>query len=211
LNQEKIMLDNPEHDGGKSSVNKETDVSAKPSKADLVRLKLKLISSYVIDGFAPFVAVIALIVAMVAVNGNKSGQAQLSQSAAKIDSMAAKVDSMSAILLASRAELEKLKAAKAQENALQQEENKKQDERLTPVIQSISKLQVKMKISPTLEEQLHQPASAAAATPFAASAVSVPAAAVAVPAKADVATGADKKPGAQVQILKEAINKFNKK
>ena len=173
---------------------------------------MKLISSYVIDGFAPFVAVIALIVAVIAVNGNKSGQAQLSQSAAKIDSMAAKIDSMSAILLASRAELEKLKAAKAQENALQQAENKKQDERLTPVIQSISKLQVKMKISPTLEEQLHQPASAAAAAPpLAASAVSAPAAAVAVPAKADVATGADKKPGAQAQILKEAINKFNKK
>jgi len=207
------MLDNPEHDGGKSSVNKETDVSAKPSKADLVRLKMKLISSYVIDGFAPFVAVIALIVAVIAVNGNKSGQAQLSQSAAKIDSMAAKIDSMSAILLASRAELEKLKAAKAQENSLQQAENKKQDERLIPVIQSISKLQVKMKISPTLEEQLHQPASAAASAPplLAASAVSAPAAAVAVPAKADVATGADKKPGAQVQILKEAINKFNKK
>ena len=206
------MLDNPEHDGGKSSVNKETDVSAKPPKADLVRLKMKLISSYVIDGFAPFVAVIALIVAVIAVNGNKSGQAQLSQSAAKIDSMAAKIDSMSAILLASRAELEKFKVAKAQENALQQAENKKQDERLTPVIQSISKLQVKMKISPTLEEQLHQPASAAAAAPpLATSAVSAPAAAVAVPAKADVATGADKKPGAQAQILKEAINKFNKK
>ena len=41
------MLDNPEHDGGKSSDNKDTDVSTKPSKADLVRLKLKHISSYV--------------------------------------------------------------------------------------------------------------------------------------------------------------------
>ena len=81
------MLDKPEHDGRKSSVNKETDVSTKPSKADLARLELKLISSYVIDGFAPFVAVIALIVAVITVYGNKSGQAQLSQSAAKIDNL----------------------------------------------------------------------------------------------------------------------------
>lgn len=204
------MVRQPEYEdddalsSARSSDSKDAKAIKASSKADLVRLKLKLISNYVLDGFAPFVAVIALIVAVIAVNGNKSGHAQLSQSAAKIDSM-------SASLLASRAELEKLKAAMTQEKSLQQEVNKKQDERVAAIIQNISKLQVKMKISPTLEEQLLQPASASAVTPLVANAASAPVAAVPVPATAAVSTGADKKPGAQVQILKEAINKFNKK
>lgn len=169
-----------------------------------MRLKLKFISNYVLDGFAPFVAVIALIVAVVAVNGNKSGQAQLSQSAAKIDSL-------SASLLASKAELEKLKVAISQQKYLHEGESNKQDERAMQIVQSVSKLQVKVKISPTLEEQLLQPASASAVTPLVANAASAPVAAVPVPATAAISTGADKKPGAQVQILKQAINKFNKK
>lgn len=181
----------------RSSDSKDAKAIKASSQADLVRLKLKLISNYVLDGFAPFVAVIALIVAVIAVNGNKSGQAQFSQNAARMDSM-------SASLLASKAELEKLKAAMTQEKFLQQEANKKRDEQVAAIIQNISKLQVKMKISPTLEEQLQQPASASAVTPFVASAAPIP-------AKADVETGADKQPGAQLQILKEAINKFNKK
>jgi len=71
-----------------------------------VRLKLKFISHYVLDGF----------------NGNKSGQAQLSQSAAKIDSL-------SASLLTSKAELEKLKVAIAQQKSLHKGVSNKQDER----------------------------------------------------------------------------------
>lgn len=118
---------------------------------------------------------------------------------------------MSASLLASRAELEKLKVAMAQQKSVHEAENNKQDERAAQIIQNVSKLQVKMKISPTLEEQLYQAASAAAVTPLVVNAASVPVAAVPVAATAGVSTGADKKPGAQVQILKEAINKFNKK
>lgn len=205
------MVRQPEYEdddapsGARSSDSKEAGGSTSPSNTGFARMlvRLKLIANYVIDGFPPVVAVIALIVAVFAVNDNKSSQAQLSKAAAKIDSM-------SASLLASKGELEKLKVAMAQEKVMREEEHKKQEERVTQIIQGVSKLQVKMKISPTLEEQLHQPVSAAV-TSSVASAASAPASAAPAPAKTDVSTGTVKKPGTQVQILKESIEKFNKK
>ena len=114
----------------------------------LVLLKLKLFSSYILDGFAPVVAAIALIVAVMAISGNKSGQAEFAQNAAKISSL-------SESLLASKAEVEKLKAVIEQEKIAKDEERKKQDEQMTKIIQGVSKLQAKMKVSPTLDEQMH--------------------------------------------------------
>jgi len=204
----------PEHeeksvasDRGKSSDSKAEDDSTPPSKAELVRLKLKLIANYAMRGFAPVVAVLALAIAMIAVTGNESSQALLSK-------VAARIDSMSASLSASKGELRKLKAATAQEKAMQEEERKKQDERVTKIIQNVTQLQEKMRIFPTLEEQLYQPASASDVTSSAVMPSAVMpsvASAVAAPATKAVSTDTDKKPGIRTQGLKEAIEKFNKK
>lgn len=197
---------NPEHDdksarhesGRHSDRRSAEEEIPPPSKADLVRQKLKLIGGYALDGFAPVVAALALIIA---VYSNQTSQEQLNKTSAKIDSM-------SAGLPAPKAELEKLKAAVALEKTLQETERKKQEEQLAKIIQHISQLQLKMKISPTLEEQLHQPASAPVAAP--AAAAEIPAA-YSAPVKADESTATGKKTGTQVQILKDAIDKFNKK
>lgn len=214
------MVMDPLPESEKESDDKEENSSL--SNAELFRklalLKLKLVASYAMDGFAPAVAVVAVIVSVVAMNGNKADQAQLKQNAASIESMKAS-------LLASKAELEKFKGAMSQEKAIHEEERKKQDARMMQIIQSVSKLQVKMKISPTLEEQLHQPVSRSEVTPsvVAVPAVSItspaatstvsamPGKAASAPAQANVSTGTDKKHGTQVQVLKEAIEKFNKK
>jgi len=197
------VASHPEHEGksaapdsGKSSDSKAADDSIHTSKAELVRSKLKLIANYAMRGFAPVVAVLALVIAVIAVIGNQSSKAQIGKDAARIDKM-------SASLLASKGELEKLKAAMAKEKAMQEEERKKQNERVTKIIQNATQLQVKMKITPTLEEQLLQAAIASAATPSVASAVA--------PVAATVSTGADKRPGDKVQAIKDAIEKFNKK
>jgi hypothetical protein len=155
------------------------------------RLKLKIIADYVVDGFAPFVAVAALIVAVVAANGNRSSHAELAQRAEIINSL-------NASLLASKNELEKLKSVLAQEKLSKDEELKKQEERMMKVIHEVSTLQVKMKISPTLNEQINPPASAAAVIPAVALSATAPAHAVVPPAT-------------QATVLKNAIDKFNKK
>ncbi len=173
----------------KSRGSKDADVGKTLSSAALLRmlimLKLKLIGNYVLDGFAPFVAAIALIVAVIAVNSNKSSQEQLGQNAVQLGQNAAAIASMNASLLIAKGELEKLKVATAQEKSLQEEERKKQNERMTQIIQSVSKLQLKVKISPTLEEQMHPPVSS--------SAVQLPASAASAPVKTIGLSGKDKK------------------
>jgi hypothetical protein len=179
-----------------------------------VRAKLKLIAHYAILAFAPVVSVVALVVAVIAVTSNQSqaDRAQLSE-------LISRIDSLNASLADTKGELESLKFAMAREKTMRGEERKKVDERDTKIIQNVSRLQAKLKVSPTLEDQLREVASAPAAAPSVASAVSAPAAAP-VPAAADkkpaVAApkskpeAADKTP-AQAKVLKDAIEKFNKK
>ena len=202
------MVMDPAQESGASSDSSATDAGTPPTNAQLLRmlvlLKLKLAGGYILDGFAPVVAVIALIVAVMAINGNKSGQAELAQNAAKITSL-------SESLLASKAEVERLKIALAQEKLSKEEQGKKQDEQTTKIILGVSKLQTKMKVSPTLEEQLRQPVAALVLTPAAATAAPATAKPVTAPAAAAVTTGTKQTPGTQSQVLKEAINKFNKK
>ncbi len=178
--------------------NDKTSDSAPPSNAVLFRmllvLKLKLFAGYILDGFAPFVAVIALIVAVMAMNNNQDSHAQLSQSAAAIESL-------SASLQASKSELEMLKAALEQEKLSLELERKKQDERMTLIIQNVSKLQVKMKVSPTLEDQIH---------PLVSSSVIQPAIAPASN-KSLVLSGANKISSEQIDTIKNEISKFNNK
>lgn len=225
----------PAQEGAASSESSATDTDKLPTNAQLLRMlvmmKLKLIASYVLDGFAPVVAVIAVIVAVMAINGNKAGHAELAQNTAKIASL-------SESLLAAKAEVEKLKALIAQEKLLKEEERKKRDEELAKIIQGVSKLQTKLKITPTLEEQFRQPVAALTAPPPVVAAmpatlapvapvaparppvnaaspavkpVSLPAKTNPAPATALASTTSDKKPGSQKEILKEAIEQFNKK
>lgn len=176
------------------------------SKADRIRKQLLLVAGYLMDGFAPVVAVVALIVAVMAVNGNKAGQSMAGQSASRLDNV-------NTNLTAAKGDLEKLKTELAKEKARLDEERKKLDERQAKIIQAISQLQAKAKLSPTLEEQLNQPVAKAAvappaAAPAAAAVTTVPAA---PSAKVATKTGAEKKPGESATVLKEAIEKFNKK
>jgi len=192
-----------ERENERSGEGKTVEDEAPLSKAAMIRKKLMLVADYMMDGFAPVVAVIALIVAVMAFNGNKSGQTMVGQSASRLDNM-------NASLTATKAELEKLRATLVKDKAMQDEERKKLDERLVKSIQAISQLQVKAKVSPTLEEQLSLPVAKTAATsPSAAS--NVTAVTTAVPASTAVKTSPEKKTGAQATVLKEAIEKFNKK
>lgn len=183
-------------DSGKSPDSKAADDSPPPSEAGSVRLKLKRIANYAMHGFAPVVAILALVLAWVVFTGNQSGRAQINKADARIESL-------NASLLASQGELEKLKAAMAQEKAMQEEVHKKQGERTAKIIQGVTQLQIKMKIPPTLEERVDQPASASAVVPSAAH--------ITAPAAAGAPTGAGNKPDAKIQSIKEAIQKFNKK
>ncbi|MBI1174946.1 MAG: hypothetical protein GC139_06740 [Sideroxydans sp.] len=158
---------------------------------------LKLIVIYVARGFAPVVAVVALAVAVVAVVGNRSSQAQLARDAVGIKAL----DSS---LVAARAELARLNAAMAQEKAAQEAERKQQGEQEQKIIASVTRLQVKLKISPTLEEQLMPPVSAASAVSAVSAVTAAPAAAASAPAKVE------KKLSPQAQAIKAAIDAFNK-
>jgi hypothetical protein len=215
-----------EHENEKSS-DDEVVVGKPPSNAKLfltlIRLKLQPIANYVLDGFPPVVAVIALIVAIIAVNDNKSNQAQLGKAVVKMDSMGANMQ------LASKGEMDKIKAAMAQEKLRYEEDQKKQNEQMAQIIRSVSKMQAKMKISPTLEEQMRQPVETSSVAPtavkelvlskaapvVAAPAALVPAARAQLPAvkvqAPAVPAGSAKKFSPQVQTIKESIEQFNKK
>lgn len=206
------MAEQTEHEGqstaaesDKSSDGKKVEGNSAPSNAQLalmlIRMKLKLFANYAIDGFAPAVAAIALIVAVMAINSNKSGLAQQGKSAEMMDSLKAS-------LLASNRELETLKATIAAEKSMQEQENKKYNEMMKKIVQNISPMQLKMKISPTLEEQFRQPASASAVTPT----VTHPIPLVAAPMVITAApAGVNKKPAKQGVVLKDAVEKFNQK
>lgn len=205
------------------------------SKKELLQIKLKRILGYVMLGLAPTVAVIALVVAVLAMMGNQSGREQIGKDAAVIAGL-------NANLSASKLELEKLKVTLAtmqKDMALQSEKSKKQDELVAKIVQNITPLQMKLKISPTLEAQLLQAASGVASAVSAAPRVATPPAhetktpmheheaKSAKPAKpkpasvppdaAPASSAADTPKGEkpplspQVKAMKEAIEKFNQK
>ncbi len=175
------------------------DAAEQPKAKKSFAQKLGVIGHYILLGLGPVIAVSALGVAVFAVTGNKSGEEQISKSIAKIENL-------NASLAASKSELEKLKITLAQEKIAQEEDRKKQEERFAKLVQNITPLQVKLKFSPTLADQLRQQESASAVP---AAAVSSVPAAPAVPAV--TAMPADKKLNPQVRDMKNAIDKYNKK
>jgi hypothetical protein len=128
-------------------------------------------------GFAPVVSVLALIFAVIAVIGNQSNREQLNEAASQINSLSASMSE-------SKGDLDIFKVPLAHEKTLLAEERKKQGERETKIIRNVTQLQAKMKISPTLEEQLREKTSAA----------SVPASVVSVPAVTSSIAGAASAP-----------------
>jgi hypothetical protein len=201
------------------------------SKADLVRAKLKVVAHYAMIGFAPVVSVAALVVGVIAMVHSPS-QADR----AKLKELTAKVDSLSASLSATKSDLETLKLNLAHEKNMHVDERKKQDELDERIVQNVTRLQAKLKVSPTLEAQLREAASAPVAASSVASAASAPTAAPALPAvdkkqsapaaspsatarkQAETASKAkqkskpevDDKAAPQVKALRDAIEKFNK-
>lgn len=203
----------------------EDDIPA--SKADLVRAKLKYFAHYAMLAFAPVVSIAALLVAMIAASDHHA-----QSESALLKDITSRIESLSASLSETKGELDNLKFAMAREKALRAEERKKADELDTKIVQSLSHLQAKSKVSPTLEEQLREAASAPASAFAATNAASAPAVAAgklpltenspavskpiatvekpaAVAPKSKTKTS-DKTP-AQVKALKDAIDKFNKK
>ncbi len=156
--------------------------------------KLALIGHYVMLGIAPVISIVALGVGVFAVTGNHSEEERLGKSAAKIESLTAS-------LTTTKNELEMLKATLAREKNAREEDHKNQEERLAKIVQNITPLQVKLKITPTLEDQLRQAAGASSVLPTTAASAPVPTVA---------APGNDKNLSPQVRAIKEAIEKYNK-
>jgi len=175
----------------------------------LALLKLKVVAGYVMDGFAPVVASLALILAVYTYQTSHG----------KSDKSAAKMASMEKALIVSKTEIGKLRETMLKDKVTLEAERKRMEEREFKLIQHISQLEIKMKTSPTLEEQFQpnykpqvsMPASAVIAVkpaPVAASAVVAPSKVTPAKVAAPVVV---KKPIDQTQILKEAIEKLNKK
>jgi hypothetical protein len=99
--------------------------------------------------FAPSVAILALATTAMSINKNQLSQAQLGKANIQIENL-------STNLLTTQDELKKLQSEITQRNAMWDESQKKQDEQISILIQNINALQIKMKISPTLEVQLRQ-------------------------------------------------------
>lgn len=192
----------------------ETDEEA-PAAPSRMGGIVKLVIHYTILGFAPVVAVAALIVAVVAVSRTPAVPAQTVEATARIESL-------SASLLEAKNELESIKLTLARERSARAEERRKAEEREAMIVRHVTQLQGKLKVTPTLEQQLKEaadvPAPAhgapAAAGEHNAPALSVPAATdkshSAVPA-APAPHAENEKSSAQVKALKEAIEKFNDK
>ena len=187
---EKSTAPDNKHPSDNRSAEEKTDTP----KVSPIRQKLSLIGHYILLGLVPVISVISLAIGVFALTANRSGEEQLGKSIAKIESL-------NASLSASKAELEKLKVSIAQENILQEEERKKMDDKMAKIVQNITPLQVKLKIFPTLEDQLRQASMASAVLPAVASSV---------PAANAVSNSNEKKPLSQVQVMKEAIEKYNK-
>ncbi|MDX8399176.1 MAG: hypothetical protein R8K20_02885 [Gallionellaceae bacterium] len=121
-----------------------------PTKKELLLMKLKGVLHFTMLGFAPVVAVLGMVLAVFAFMGNQSTQKLLGKHGATIKNLTASLSE-------SKLELKKFKMSTtvaSREMSLLKEKLMKQDEQLALIIQNVTPLQVKMKISPTLTTQL---------------------------------------------------------
>lgn len=181
----------------KRRAEEEDEESAQSEEAPHSRLKPIL--HYAMLGFAPFVAVLALVVAALALGKVHTMQALL-------DTTNASLNQANAALSISQLQLKKLEAAEVPEKAAHEAAEKKQDELTAKIIQNLTPLQTKLKIHPTLEEQLNPPASAVPAAP-AAAAAAAPAPAAQKPEPKPKKPEPKQNP--KVKSMLDAIKKFN--
>ena len=184
----------PAADNKRPLDNRNEEEKIEPPKVSPIRQKLALTGHYIMLGLVPVISVISLAIGVAAFTGSRSGEEQISKSIAKIDNL-------NASLSASKMELEKLKVSMAQEKSTQEEERTRLTDKIEKIIHNITPLQVKLKMFPTLEDQLRIAATASSV---------VPASAPSVTAASAVSSTTQKKPVSQVQVMKEAIEKYNK-
>lgn len=146
---------------------------------------LHQVALYAALGIGLLLGIVALIFALLAIS-------RINPLQTEIDSTESKIKKLNSELNATRFELKKAREAVQLEQSAREEENKKQDELSSKIIENVVPLQKKLKISPTLQEQL-QPASA----------VQPAASNAAAPQKAE------KPHSPQVKSMLEAIKKFN--
>lgn len=180
----------------------EPDEAASPSKADGDHTAPKITVHGAMLGIALLVAIVALVVAIAAVSGNRASQAELGGALAKLDAANAIMKASKAELGNLKAELGGLKAGMGQYKARQEESRKNQEAMNEKTVQAVSRIQAKLKISPRLDAQLQQGASAPFAAP---SIVSAPA------ASPSVTSASPKKFSPHIQDIRKAIDKFNQK
>lgn len=174
-------------------IDREDESEEAPAAGQQFRAKLKVVAHYALLT-SPVLAFLALVLAGAALILGRSAPPAVDSSA--------RIESLSASLTETKNELESLKFTLARERSQRAEERKKAEEREAAIIQHVSRLQSKSKVSPTLEEQLKEttraaaPAAsgvpAAAAGTTAAAVTTAPAVTEAKPAVAPTATVADK-------------------
>ncbi len=170
--------------------------------------KLKTMGRYAMLAIAPVVSVAALAVAVIALNHDRTDRAQLS-------AYVSRIDSLSTTVAETKEELENYKVTLARDKSMRNDERKKIEELDTKIIQSVAHIQTKLKISPTLEEQMRVVVKAPVVLPPAEAAVPTP-----VPSNpsnkhpATTTAPAQKETGKKKineKVLKDVVDKFNKK
>lgn len=174
------------------------------------RARLKGVAHYALLT-APGVALLALILAILALSLGRSEHQQQ-------DDPEARIENLSASLAETKNELESLKFTLGRERSQRAEERKKAEEREAAIVQHVSRLQTKLKVAPTLEEQLKAaesvpahtapvaaPVPAAAAAATAHTVTTAPAVVETAPAAAPAATAAEKTHAAPTTVEKKPV------
>lgn len=187
--------DPPSDEAAKPAENQPGEGNSNDSpNAESGRSKLVSILRFAMIGFVPLIAIIASAIAGFAVSASRASQAQL-------NNVSSQLKNANAALSASKTEIANLKALVVNLNAKREKDQSNQEALTRQIVQNVSRLQVKAKISPTLEEQLQQAASShAGAPPIAGVKTTTSAAAAEVPGKNSP----------KAQAIKEAIETFNK-
>ena len=124
----------------------EEDSAPSPAPGQM-KVWLKVVVRYLVLGFAPVVSLLALVIALIAFYGNQASRGQINE--AKL-----RMDGMSATMADLKGEQELFKLPFGREKSAMGDERKKQNELDAQIIKNVTQLQIKLKIAPTLEEQL---------------------------------------------------------
>lgn len=184
----------------------ETEVQDKGAAVRKLLDRLKVAGSLAGKYAALAVALLALVLAYLAGTREAVAPNQLNDANAKIADLGAR-------LAAANDEIAKLQFIHLQEKSGREELRRKQDEMNRKVVESVSRLQTKMKISPTLDEALRREEQAAQAAAASAPAAAEPVAKAPAPAATPApipAPAPHAKQGTQAQSIKDAIEKFNR-